>query len=113
MKAGLWNDAITSFESALQLMVNMFSYHHSHLFGTIIGPALINQLPPSIRSTLLTGEPSASFRSLKIELSSRSVSHALSTSDWCALLEVLYLNVQIQYNLFSYSTIYLVTVQFT
>src|SRR6218665_1687003 len=31
----------------------------------IIGPSLWNQLLPSTRSTLLTGEPSASFRSLK------------------------------------------------
>src|SRR6218665_1765019 len=31
----------------------------------IIGPSLWNQLLPSTRSTLLTGVPSASFRSLK------------------------------------------------
>src|SRR6218665_2571030 len=34
----------------------------------IIGPSLWNQLLPSTRSTLLTGEPSASFRSLKTAL---------------------------------------------
>jgi|SRR6218665_375823 len=34
----------------------------------IIGPSLWNQLLPSTRSNLLTGEPSASFRSLKTAL---------------------------------------------
>src|SRR6218665_3263156 len=41
----------------------------------IIGSALLNQLPPSTRSTLLTGQPSASFRSLKTALFSLSLSH--------------------------------------
>src|SRR6218665_2571361 len=40
----------------------------------IIGSALWNQLPPSTRSTL-TGQPSASFRSLKTALFSLSLSH--------------------------------------
>src|SRR6218665_3980410 len=41
----------------------------------IIGPSLWNQLVPSTRSTLLTGEPSASFRSLKTALFSLGLSH--------------------------------------
>src|SRR6218665_688108 len=41
----------------------------------ITGPALWNQLLPSTRSTLLTGEPSASFRSLKTALFSLGLSH--------------------------------------
>jgi len=41
----------------------------------IFGPALWNQLPPLTRSTLLTGEPSASFRSLNIVLFSLGLSH--------------------------------------
>ena len=41
----------------------------------IIGPTLWNQLLPSTRSTLLTGEPSASFRSLKTALFSLGLSH--------------------------------------
>src|SRR6218665_188903 len=52
----------------------------------IIGPALWNQLPPSTRSSLLTGEPSASFRSL---LSSLCASCTGRASDWSALQEVL------------------------
>jgi len=36
---------------------------------------LWNQLPPSTGSTLLTGEPSAAFRSLKTALFSRGLSH--------------------------------------
>src|SRR6218665_4021620 len=40
----------------------------------IIGPSLWNQLLPSTRSTLLTGEPSASFRSLKTALFSLGLS---------------------------------------
>ena len=43
----------------------------------IIGPSLWNQLLPSTRSTLLTGEPSASFRSLKKQCSLLSGSLAL------------------------------------
>src|SRR6218665_3353729 len=39
------------------------SMAQTHAFA-IIGPSLWNQLLPSTRSTLLTGEPSASFRSL-------------------------------------------------
>src|SRR6218665_1780569 len=41
----------------------------------IIGPLLWNQLLPSVRSTLLTGEPSASFRSLKTAPFSLDLSH--------------------------------------
>src|SRR6218665_1425115 len=41
----------------------------------IIGPSLWNQLLPSTRSTLLTGEPSASFRSLKTAFFSLGLSH--------------------------------------
>src|SRR6218665_2111581 len=41
----------------------------------IIGPSLWNQLLPSTRSTLLTGELSASFRSLKTALFSLGLSH--------------------------------------
>src|SRR6218665_470335 len=41
----------------------------------IIGPSLWNQLLPSTRSTLLTVEPSASFRSLKTALFSLGLSH--------------------------------------
>src|SRR6218665_209952 len=41
----------------------------------IIGPSLWNQLLPSPRSPLLTGEPSASFRSLKTALFSLGLSH--------------------------------------
>src|SRR6218665_2938112 len=40
----------------------------------IIGPSLWNQLLPSTRSTLLTGEPDASFRSLKTALFSLGLS---------------------------------------
>src|SRR6218665_3746090 len=41
----------------------------------IIGPSLWNQLLPSTRSTLIAGEPSASFRSLKTALFSQGLSH--------------------------------------
>src|SRR6218665_2202218 len=41
----------------------------------IIDPSLLNQLLPSTRSTLLTGEPSASFRSLKTALFSLGLTH--------------------------------------
>src|SRR6218665_1775563 len=41
----------------------------------IIGPSLCNQLLPSTRSTLLTGVPSASFRSLKTAFFSLGLSH--------------------------------------
>src|SRR6218665_2368732 len=41
----------------------------------IIGPLLWNQFLPSTRSTLLTGEPSASFRSLETALFSLGLSH--------------------------------------
>src|SRR6218665_2679528 len=41
----------------------------------IVGPSLWNQLLSSRRSTLLTGEPSASFRSLKTALFSLGLSH--------------------------------------
>src|SRR6218665_3555955 len=41
----------------------------------IIGPSLWNQLLPSTQSTLLTGEPSVSFRSLKTALFSLGLSH--------------------------------------
>src|SRR6218665_407481 len=45
----------------------------------ITGPALWNQLRPSTRSTLLAaGEPSASFRSLKIALFSLDLSHSVA-----------------------------------
>src|SRR6218665_561201 len=67
----------------------------------IIGTTLWNQLPPSTRSTLLTNEPSASFRSLKTALFSLGVwvSRTGSTSDWCALQEALYKCIDIiQYN---------------
>src|SRR6218665_373962 len=50
----------------------------------IIGPALWNQLLPSAPSTLLTGEPSASFRSLKAVL----FSLGLSRIDYCNSLLV-------------------------
>ena len=56
----------------------------------IIGPALWNQLSPSIHvwSTLLIGEPSASFRFLKTALFF-VVSCTGSTYDWCAPQEAL------------------------
>ena len=41
----------------------------------ITGLALWNQFPPSTRPTLLTGEPNASFRSLKAALYSLGLSH--------------------------------------
>src|SRR6218665_2968077 len=41
----------------------------------IIGPALWNQLPPLTCSFFLTGEQSASFRSLKTALFSLGISH--------------------------------------
>src|SRR6218665_1266424 len=41
----------------------------------IIGPSLWNQLLSSTRSTLLTGEPSASFRSIKTALFYLDLSH--------------------------------------
>src|SRR6218665_2414866 len=41
----------------------------------IIGPSLLNQLLPSQRSTLLTGEPSASVRSLYSAFFSLGLSH--------------------------------------
>src|SRR6218665_954848 len=41
----------------------------------IIGPSLWNQLLPSTRSTLLTGVPSASFRSLKTAFFSLGLAH--------------------------------------
>ena len=53
----------------------------------IIVPSLWNQLLPSTRSTLLTCEPSASFRSLKTALFSLGPG---SASDWSALQEALY-----------------------
>src|SRR6218665_1937519 len=52
------------------------------------GLSLWNQVLPSMRSTLLTGEPSASF--LSRLLSSLWVSRTGSASDWCALQEALY-----------------------
>src|SRR5688572_23388951 len=51
-----------------------------------IGPALWNQLPPSTRSSLLTGGPSASFRCLKPTF---FFSLGISVRDWCALRKVL------------------------
>jgi len=51
----------------------------------IIGPSLSNQLLPSTQSTLLTGERSASFCSLKTALISPGLSDWKSASDWCAL----------------------------
>src|SRR6218665_1767679 len=60
----------------------------NHVFA-IVGPTLWNQLPPLTRSILLTGQPSASFRSLKA-FSSIWVSRTGSASDWCALQEALY-----------------------
>jgi len=41
----------------------------------IIDPSLWNQLLPSTPSTLLAGEPSASFRTLKTALFSLGLSH--------------------------------------
>src|SRR6218665_1495053 len=65
----------------------------------IIGLSLWNQLLPSTRSTLLTGEPSASFRSLIRLPFSLWVSRTGSASDWCALQEALYKCIDtIQYN---------------
>src|SRR6218665_2707176 len=65
----------------------------------IIGPSLWNQLLPTTRSTLLTGEPSASFRSLIRLPFSLWVSRTGSASDWCALQEALYKCIDtIQYN---------------
>src|SRR6218665_2335656 len=67
----------------------------------IIGPSLWNQLLPSTRSTLITGEPSASFLLSKL-LSSLWVSRTGSASDWCALQEALYKCIDtIQYNTIS------------
>ena len=53
------------------------------------GYALWNQLPPSTRSTLLTGESSASFV-LSRQFSSLWVSRTESASDWGALQEAVY-----------------------
>src|SRR6218665_3966619 len=59
---------------------------------------MTNQLLPSTRSTLLTGEPSASFVLSRL-LSSVWVSCTGSASDWCALQEALYKCIDtIQYN---------------
>ena len=55
----------------------------------IIGPSLWNQLLPSTRSILLTGEPSPLFVLSRL-LSSLWVSLTGSASDWCALQEALY-----------------------
>jgi len=64
----------------------------------VIGHALWNQLHPSTRFTLLTGEPGASFRSLRL-LSSLLISRTGSASDWCALQEAQYKSIDtIQYN---------------
>src|SRR6218665_3032400 len=54
----------------------------------IIGPSLWNQLLPSTRSTLLTGEPVLFV--LSRLLSSLWVSRTGSVCDWCALQEALY-----------------------
>src|SRR6218665_1225167 len=60
--------------------------------------AFWNQLLPSTRSTLLTGEPSTSFLSLRL-LSSLWVSLTGKASDFCALQEALYKCIDtIQYN---------------
>jgi len=69
----------------------------------IIGPSLWNQLLPSTRSTLLTGEPSVSFRSLKTAL---WVSRTGSASDCCALQEALCKCIDtIQYNKIKYNNV--------
>src|SRR6218665_549707 len=69
-------------------------------YNSNISPSLWNQLLPSTRSTLLTGQPSASIRTLKTALfSSLWVSRTGSASDFCALQEALYKCIgTIQYN---------------
>ena len=64
----------------------------------IIVPSLWNQLLPSTRSTLLTGEPSASFRSLKTTLFSLHGSLALEALLIAAHSKKRYINVWMQYN---------------
>src|SRR6218665_1277891 len=63
----------------LTVMITFFPRARTSMAQTrafaIIGPSLWNQLLPSTRSTLLTGEPSASFRSLKTALFSLGLSH--------------------------------------
>src|SRR6218665_4111624 len=56
----------------------------------IIGHSLWNQLLPSTRSTLLTGEPIVPLFVPSRLLSSLWVSHTGIASDWCALQEALY-----------------------
>src|SRR6218665_2361731 len=64
----------------------------------IIGPSLWNQLLPSTRSTLLTGEPVTLFVLSRLA-SSLWVSRTGSASDWCALQEALYKCIDtVQYN---------------
>src|SRR6218665_3799193 len=76
------------------------SMTQTHTFA-VIGPSFWNQLLPSTRSTLLTGEPSPSFRSLKTALFSLDLSH--SASEWCALQEALYKRIDTtQYNTIQY-----------
>ena len=57
----------------------------------------LGNLPPSTRSTLLTGDPRVSFRSLKTSLSSLWVCRTGSASDWYALMKR-YINAYIQHN---------------
>ena len=65
----------------------------------VIGPLLWNQLLPSTRSTLLTGERSASFRSLKTALFSLGLLHWKRFWLVCTALQVLYKCIDtMQYN---------------
>src|SRR6218665_2233604 len=75
-------------------------------YNSNISPSLWNQLLPSTRSTLLTGQPSASIRTLKTALFSYlGVSRTGSASEWCALQEALYKCIgTIQYNTIQYNT---------
>src|SRR6218665_2267503 len=70
----------------------------------IIGASLWNQLLPSTRTTLLSGEPNASFVLSRL-LSSFWVPRTGRASDWCALQEALYKCIDtIQYNTLSMNT---------
>src|SRR6218665_2522310 len=93
-------------EVILQLIKSISSSFQTKAFQTrafaIIGPSLWNQLLPSTRSTLLTGEPSASFRSLKTALLSGSLAlEALLIGVHCKrrYINVKILSNTIQYNL--------------
>jgi len=61
----------------------------------VTSPALWNQLPPLTCSSLLTGEPNASFESLKTLLFGSLAMEAILIGEHC---KQHYMNAQIQYN---------------